>query len=589
MDLSTKTYITGKDEALEISIETMKTRLTNLGFEIEEASWLNPVPYVWSVHIRDKNCPACFTNGKGASRDAALASALGEYFERLACNYFFADFYLGQQIANSPFVHYPNEKWFPITDNVLPQGLLNNELWDFYNPNGELELAKLLDMQSSNTHRGICALPFIRQSDNIICYIPMNIVGNLYVSNGMSAGNTKTEARTQALSECFERYIKNRIIAECITLPQIPQQVITRFPKVVAAIDELEKQGFPITCFDASLGGEFPVICVTLFNPTNGGCFASFGAHPRFEVALERTVTELLQGRSLKDLNIFPSPSFDNAEVADHTNLETHFIDSSGLISWDLFKSSADYEFADWNFEGTTEQEFEQLLAKFHQLGAEVYIADYAHLETYACRILVPGYSEIYPVEELSWTNNNRGMALRELIQQWIKTPNQLELAQTILTEMDQLDLDEFQPIDQLLGIAVDNDSPWATLRAGELRCLLCLANGDLEQAIDWAQWTTDFNAGGITQEQQQRLRFYHAIQAILSILLNGDNIAEYENQFTHMFTEQDYQFALAHIENKAQGYDLINIDNLVDFTKHQKLIEAYQKLQQAKEKYQAW
>ncbi|UNB81051.1 YcaO-like family protein [Klebsiella pneumoniae] len=37
-----------------------------------------------------------------------------------------------------------------------------------------------------------------------------------------------------------------------------------------------------------------------LFNPANGTCFASFGAHPDFGVALERTVTELLQGRSLK-------------------------------------------------------------------------------------------------------------------------------------------------------------------------------------------------------------------------------------------------------------------------------------------------
>ena len=49
---------------------------------------LNPVPNVWSVHIRDRDCPLCFTNGKGASKKAALASALGEYFERLSTNYF---------------------------------------------------------------------------------------------------------------------------------------------------------------------------------------------------------------------------------------------------------------------------------------------------------------------------------------------------------------------------------------------------------------------------------------------------------------------------------------------------------------------
>ena len=589
MSLNELTYITGKDEALEVSIETMQARLKNLGFDIEEASWLNPVPYVWSVHIRDKNCPACFTNGKGASRNAALASALGEYFERLACNYFFADFHLGKDIANADFVHYPNEKWFPVVDNGRPIGLMNENLWHFYDPDGELNPSQLIDIQSGNTEKGICALPFIQQSNNATTYIPMNIIGNLYVSNGMSAGNTKTEARTQALSECFERYVKNRIIAECITLPQIPKEVIARYPNVVAAITELENQGFPITCFDGSLGGEFPVICVTLFNPTNGGCFASFGAHPKFEVALERTVTELLQGRSLKDLDIFPSPTFNNDEVADHTNLETHFIDSSGLISWDLFKSTADFEFVDWNFDGSTEEEFQYLLQKFFKLDAEVYIADYAHLGTYACRVLVPEFSEIYPADELTWCNNNRAQKLRELVQLWIESPAQKNTVKAILNEIDALDLDEYQPLDQLLGLCVDNDSPWATLRIGELRCLLCLAIGKCDEAFEWAHWTTEFNAGGISTEQQQRLRFYQAIQAILSIQLDGGDLLQYENQLKRMFTEKDYQLAKEHIENQIQGYDLVSVGDLLKFNKHQKLIEAYQKLQKAKSDYQNW
>ena len=65
------TFIPGKDAALEDSIERFQTKLQALGFDIEEASWLNPVPNVWSVHIRDKECALCFTNGKGASKTAA--------------------------------------------------------------------------------------------------------------------------------------------------------------------------------------------------------------------------------------------------------------------------------------------------------------------------------------------------------------------------------------------------------------------------------------------------------------------------------------------------------------------------------------
>lgn len=67
----TQTFIPGKDAALEDSIARFQQKLLDLGFHIEEASWLNPVPNVWSVHIRDKECALCFTNGKGATKSGA--------------------------------------------------------------------------------------------------------------------------------------------------------------------------------------------------------------------------------------------------------------------------------------------------------------------------------------------------------------------------------------------------------------------------------------------------------------------------------------------------------------------------------------
>jgi ribosomal protein S12 methylthiotransferase accessory factor YcaO len=72
-----------------------------------------------------------------------------------------------------------------------------------------------------------------------VTYIPVNIIGNLYVSNGMSAGNTQAEARTQALSEIFERHIKGRIISEGICLPDVPESVIARYPRIEAGIKAL--------------------------------------------------------------------------------------------------------------------------------------------------------------------------------------------------------------------------------------------------------------------------------------------------------------------------------------------------------------
>ncbi len=584
----TQTYIPGKDAALEDSIARFQQQLTDLGFNIEEASWLNPVPHVWSVHIRDRDCPLCFTNGKGASKKAALASALGEYFERLSTNYFFADFYLGREIAEGDFVHYPNEKWFPIpADDSLPEGILDERLHAFYNPEGDVGAQDLIDLQSGNVDRGICALPFTRQSDQQTVYIPMNIIGNLYVSNGMSAGNTRNEARVQGLSEVFERYVKNRIIAESISLPEIPTEVLNRYPEVVEAIAKLEQEGFPILSYDASLGGKYPVICVVLFNPANGTCFASFGAHPDFGVALERTVTELLQGRSLKDLDVFTAPTFDDEEVGEHANLETHFIDSSGLISWDMFKQDADYEFADWSFKGTTEEEFSTLMNIFEQEDKEVYIADYEHLDVYACRIIVPGMSDIYPAEDLLLANNSMGAHLRTQLLQLPASNLSKEEYLQIIEQLDDEGLDDFTRVRELLGIATGKDNGWYTLRVGELKAMLALAGGDLEQALIWTEWTQDFNASVFSPE---RANFYRCLQTLLLLSMEEErDPAQYYQAFSRMYGSETLEAASAVIAGEERFYGLPAVDDdLKALPAHQALLQAYQKLQAAKRRYWA-
>ncbi|MGD9424291.1 30S ribosomal protein S12 methylthiotransferase accessory factor YcaO [Pantoea sp. NSTU24] len=582
----TQTFIPGKDAALEDSIARFQNKLQDLGFNIEEASWLNPVPHVWSVHIRDRDCPLCFTNGKGASKKAALASALGEYFERLSTNYFFADFWLGKEIANGDFVHYPNEKWFAVPDDEsLPEGILDPRLRAFYDPDQALTASGLIDLQSGHTERGICALPFTRQSDQQTVYIPMNIIGNLYVSNGMSAGNTANEARVQGLSEVFERYIKNRIIAEAISLPAIPDAVMQRYPDVTEAIARLEAEGFPIFAYDASLGGKYPVICVVLFNPANGTCFASFGAHPDFGVALERTVTELLQGRSLKDLDVFTPPTFDDEEVAEHANLETHFIDSSGLISWDLFKETADYDFVDWSFAGSTEQEFATLMAIFAAEDQEVYIADYEHLGVYACRIIVPGMSDIYPAEDLILANNSMGAGIRETLLSLPDSNWNPEEYLDLIGQLDDEGFDDFTRVRELLGLATGKDNGWYTLRVGELKAMLALAGGDLDQALTWTEWTMEFNSSIFTPE---RANYYRCLQTLLLLAMEDErDPLQYHHAFLRMYGEHAMEAASAAISGERPFYGLQPVDEMLQaFPAHQSLLAAYEKLQAAKRQF---
>jgi len=464
-----------------------------MGFHIQEQSWLNPVDGIWSVHIRDRDCPVLFANGKGATRMACLASALGEFVERLATNYFWTHFYLGPVTADAPFVHDPQERWFDLTDDgSWPTGLLNDALHTFYNPEGNIDCANLVDFNSGHVARGICAIPYVRQRDGETAYIPVNIIGNLYVSNGMAAGNTALEARTQALSEIFERHVKAKIISEGICLPDVPDSVINRYPRIAAGIAALRAAGFGILVKDASLGGKYPVMNVTLLHPEDQGCFASFGAHPRFEVALERALTELLQGRALDNLSGFPAPTFDLEEAASAPNIEIHFVDSSGVIHWEFLGEIPDYVFVDWNFANTTAEDYAYCVKRMHDDGFDIYIADFEHLGVYACRILVPGMSEIYPVDDLDFENNSIANDMRAAILNLTDLDN--EECSDLLASLNASNLADERPVAALIGMAPDAGSFWADLRVGELKTLLALACGDEAATVEGCEWIRHFD-----------------------------------------------------------------------------------------------
>ena len=580
--MTPRTMILGKDAPLEETILRLKNKLLDLGFDVEEASWLNPVPNVWSVHIRDSFCPHLFTNGKGLTKDAALASALGEFFERLNCNYFFADFHLGETVAKSDFVHYPNEKWFPFKDDKMPEGLLNEDLWDWYDPARELTPAQLVDTNSGNAERGICALPYTNVATNKTYFIPMNIIGNLYVSNGMSAGNTITEARVQALSEIFERSVKNQILAEGISLPTIPQEVLNRYPKVMEAIAELEANGYPIICKDASLGGKFPVINVTLLNPTEGTAFASFGAHPKFQVALERTLTELLQGRRLDQLNVFSPPTFELEDVKDNLNLEAHFIDSNGLIHWNFFKETADHQFTDWNFgDNSTQSEYNALIDIFKKIEKDVYVMDFEHLGVYGCRIHVPAMSEIYQPEDLAWDNNNSGYDVRAQIlgSHELSGEDLMEL----YTKLEDKGYDDMLLVAHAIGVIPDAGTYWAEVRIGEFKAMVAMAAKNYELAKAGTDWCLHF-----APLKNERKLFYLCLNTLLQIEMDDtmnekDFLPTVERLYGKDLVERSQK-----VINGYEKFDGLHESdvNLKGFEMHHKLIISYEKLQKAKRQW---
>jgi len=395
-----------KTAPLETSIKKMEAVLKDAGCHPNFSKEKHPLEHCFSVNLASVEAPRhIYSNGKGINSAASMASALGEYIERLQTNNFFSDFYLRERKS------YPDEVAFEFGGAYL-----NDALLEFYDPEGEVQREDLLDFNSEHDSK-IVALPFVEHSTGERVYFPINILNNLYVSNGLATGNTSQEAQVQALSEIFERHAKLEIIKNGYALPSFPDEVLQRFERVYADVLRLRELGYKIEVLDASLGGQFPVTAISLINPKNASLFVSFGAHPILEVSLERTMTELMQGRGLDDLDAFEKPTFDMSLVASSFNLESHYIDSNGKLGFGFLSTDKSFDYAPWVYQGEgTKDELHYLIGLLEKLGKEMYLREYDYLGFYSCQVVVPDFSEVYPVEDLIYNNKNVGKQIRNMV-----------------------------------------------------------------------------------------------------------------------------------------------------------------------------
>ena len=335
---------------------------------------------------------------------------------------------------------------------------------------------------------------------------------------------------------------------------------------------------------DASLGGQFPVMCVTLMNPRTGGVFASFGAHPSFEIALERSLTELLQGRSFEGLNDLPQPTFSTNAVTEPNNFVEHFIDSSGVVSWHFFSAKADVEFVEWDFtdngENTNQDEAAALFAILKDMGKEVYMAVYEHLGAIACRILVPDYSEIYLVEDLIWDNTNKALLFREDILN-LHTLDKKSLKK-LIKRLDDSDVDDYTQISILIWIEFDDNTVWGQLTILELKLLVYLALQKFEDAKELVETFLQYNDNTV-----ERGLFYQALNVVLEVLLDDDlELADYEPNFRRMFGNERMDAVLGSVDGSIRFYGLTPTSmKLEGLDRHQRLIDSYKKLHAARSK----
>jgi ribosomal protein S12 methylthiotransferase accessory factor len=317
-------------------------------------------------------------------------------------------------------------------------------------------------------------------------------------------------------------------------------------------------------------------------NPRTGGVFASFGAHPSFEVALERSLTELLQGRSFEGLNDLPQPTFVSNAVTEPNNFVEHFIDSSGVVSWRFFSAKANFEFVEWDFSGQGENsnadEAATLFGILEDMGKEVYTAMYDQLGAVACRILVPGYSEVYPVEDLIWDNTNKALLFRGDILNLHRLDDAALAA--LLERLENSELDEHSDIATSIGIEFDENTDWGQLTVLELKLLIHLALQQFEAVQELVGAFLQYNDNTV-----ERGLFYQALNVVLEVLLDDDlELDDYAVNFRRMFGEARMDAVMGSVDGSVRFYGLTPTSmKLEGLDRHHRLIDSYKKLHKAR------
>lgn len=378
------------------TVKRIKEILKSYDVETEEEWAQSDVPNCYSLRVNIAGTKIG-TNGKGVTREFALASGYGEFMERLQMgNIWRNKMSFDKGISAADAQSEPVGKEELLERNRKWYELFSKSLLD--NTGIRLEPKELLN-QFPDQDGVMDGIPYYCVTTDTIEHLPLALVNCVYGSNGGAAGNTMEEAIVQAISEIVERNHELRVIRDEIPVPEIPEQILQACPIAYKTIQYLRNNGFRVLVKDCSLGSKFPVVCVCIVEKATGKYHTHFGAHPNFEIALQRTLTETFQGRTLQTVGRMEDFCYTDEDIRSFRRFITEFVLGCAEKKPQFFtrKSTAPYQPCP-GFSGTNNREcLAECIDYFRQIGFDVLVRDSSCMGFPACQVIIPGYSEIIP------------------------------------------------------------------------------------------------------------------------------------------------------------------------------------------------
>ncbi|MCX8131582.1 MAG: YcaO-like family protein [Clostridia bacterium] len=393
-----------KDCPPEETVDRIRTILQNAKINVHESYYLASSDRLHAVRLDLSDLPGCGCNGKGTTRQLALASAYAELMERLQNRFMngFMEYYgkmpkLEYSLDPPDQIHVPVHKYLKEQPGFL-QWFIAPPIDNVPFPNDcEVICLPYFDFEK----QCMVNLPYSLQFGNARWSLMLNRIG----STGMCAGNSFYEAVCQGLCEIMERYVMRQAFSDSLyEFPTVPLEVWADRP-IYPVIQEIRAKGLTVMIKDCSLGGCFPVIGTVLIDNENKGVLR-YGSDPNIDIALERCLTESFQGTldkrypkqripiKLSHKQFQGPPFFDSAK-----NRLFQFVrcvkNGSSEIPVNMLVSSfakgLPAGFADRV--NTSREAFEFVVRRIHDLGGKIFIRDVSFLSFPSFHVFVEGMS----------------------------------------------------------------------------------------------------------------------------------------------------------------------------------------------------
>lgn len=376
-----------KDANPQDTVENIIRLLRAQNMEAVE-NWIDSgIENCFSVRITIKGT-TLGTNGKGVTKELARASGYAEMMERLQSGS------LGYGTLK-----YADERQMSREEILDSSGSLLQRIADRVAAfeNTEFSVSDLLDSCFGfGSRETAAAIPYFNADDGSTVYLPVDLIPRLYSTNGLAAGNSMEEAIVQGFSEIVERYCHCRILHEGLVPPTVPQSYLEQFPTAYGIIRSMEAAGYTVLIKDCSLAEGYPVVASVIIDKARHGYRVILGSSPVFEIALERSLTEMLQGTSVKTLVM--TTSFHTGTSRQGRDITSALVSGSGKYPIDFFDGTPSYEFSPFpdRSNASNKDLVGYITAYLRQHKRTLLVRNLSHFGFSTYRMIVPGMSEVY-------------------------------------------------------------------------------------------------------------------------------------------------------------------------------------------------